>query len=115
MKLSNVTFPHPVLGLYRTGNPDSEENDIQGRFDVETTIEQFDVLRVQNRFKLRQAKDIEALVRSGVLAFACEVTCSKTFYRHIYLSDQEQQSIEIRFEDLRESVNFEFFRKLKEF
>jgi hypothetical protein len=109
MKLSNITFPHPVLGVYRTGNPDSEANDIQGRFEVETTIVQADALCIQNKFKLKQAKDIERLMNEGNLAFACELTCAKTFFRKIYLCEADEQKIRIEFDDLREIVSFDFF------
>lgn len=103
MKLSNVSFPHPVLGINQGLEPD-----INGEFIVFYEDSVSDLYKVQIEFNLYQ-KQINELIKLGNAAYACEVNCRKTAYRELYTTTDTSQSIVIPTDLLRDEVSWDFF------
>ena len=79
MKFNDVTFPHPVLGLgdavfgnIELGNP--EINSSQDVYEVKVSSKQ-------------DNPDLKNLLNENKAEFLCEVTCTNTLYRELFLSN----------------------------
>ena len=72
MRLSNISFPHPVLGI---------GNSVLGPIDVEHEIVQTDD-SYECHFNCRLNDEyIKRLIDDGKARYFCEATCSSTLYR----------------------------------
>jgi hypothetical protein len=103
MKLSNVSFPHPVLGINQGLEPD-----INGEFIVFYEDSVSDLYKVNIEFNLYQ-NQIKELINSGNAVYACEVNCRKTAYRELFTTSDTSQSIVISTDLLRDEVSWDFF------
>ena len=79
MKFSDVSFPHPVLGV---------GDAVKGKFglnpvpDITSTVDAYTVTVNCEH----DNNELSALVNSGQAEFFCEATCSNTLYREIVTS-----------------------------
>jgi hypothetical protein len=104
MKINNVSFPHPVLGINSIGF----DPDVAGEFQVsyrETITNKF---TVDLKYELLNSSQIIDLVNRGDAVFACEVNCRKTAYRNIF-TPQVNHPIEIDVGFLRDEVELDFY------
>jgi hypothetical protein len=104
MKISNISFPHPVLGI----NPPGFEPDVVGDFRVTYQETITNKLKVEANYELLNSSQIAGLITRGDAVFACEVNCRKTAYRNIF-TPQPNHPIEIDTELLRDEVEFDFY------
>lgn len=98
MKFNDVTFPHPVLGLgdaisgiIELGTP--EINSLQ------------DVYEVKVSYKYDNT-DLKNLLNDNKAEFLCEVTCSNTLYRELFLSNKGKIEFEIPKKEVKGRVEF---------
>lgn len=101
MKLTKYMLPYPVLGLDGAFNDNCH---VSVSLTFETTLANF-VFHV----KLEMDDSIiQGFINEGKAAFSCEVDCSKTFYRKVFLSKKKDFDIEIPRTALLGDVNFFF-------
>lgn len=100
MKISNLSLPHPVLGL---------GDDVEGRYlvdcDVELSNEQASLFIKHNL----ENKTLEGLVRDGKAVYSVEVHCAQTFLRESFLSENNEHKISIPSSQLRNKVDVHFY------
>lgn len=95
MKLSNISFPHPVLGI---------GNSIQGTIDVTHEIVQTDEL-YECHFICRMSDEyIQKLIDEGKAKYFCEATCSSTLFRYSETYDISEFDFNIGRKDVRGTV-----------
>lgn len=106
MKLSNISFPHPVLGLKIE---EKERPDMAGIYSVTCSdaISESAIFKINHEVLLRP--DILKLIEDGFAAYATEVTCSKTAFRKLFFTNNQNQQIEIRTDSFRDRVELHFF------
>lgn len=100
MKTSNISFPHPVLGV---------SNDAIGEYTAALSValgKEAVSLRVGHQLK---NPEYQELLSGRKARFCVEVHCPKTFFRKAYLSDAIDQEIAIEGSALRDRVEVEFF------
>src|SRR5258706_14262836 len=110
MKVTNISFPHPVLGI---------NNDVTGQYtgtlNVKPEKEFISLTIVHEIFNPEYAN----LIKNGDANFCVEVHCMKTFYRNSFLTSEMQQTIRISTFDLMDLVEVEYavvaVRDLKNF
>lgn len=99
MKINNLSFPYPVLGI----GDDVEPRPSILRADISKTARtfKFDVnLDMQNQ-------DIAAHIAKGNAKYACEVECSGTLFRKCYFSDEQHFHLELNRTALAGRVTFQ--------
>lgn len=99
MKINNLSFPYPVLGI----GDDVEPRPSILRADISKTARtfKFDVdLDMQNH-------DIAAHIANGNAKYACEVECSGTLFRKCYFSDEPHFHLELNRTELAGRVTFQ--------
>lgn len=99
MKINNVSFPYPVLGI----GDDVEPRPSIIRADISKTARtfKFDVdLDMQNH-------DIALHIKKGNAKYACEVDCSGTLFRKCYFSDKPHFHLELNRTALAGRVTFQ--------
>lgn len=99
MKISNLSFPYPVLGI----GDDVEPRPSILRADVSKTTRNFifDVeLDMANR-------DIAEHIVKGNAKYACEVECSNTLFRKCFLSDDPHFHLELNRTTIAGRVTFQ--------
>lgn len=99
MKINNLSFPYPVLGI----GDDVEPRPSILRADISKTSRTFifDVdLDMQNY-------DIAAFIKSGSAKYVCEVECSGTLYRKCFFSDTPGFHLELNRTSLAGRVTFQ--------
>lgn len=99
MKISNLSFPYPVLGI----GDDVEPRPSILRADVSKTARNFifDVeLDMANR-------DIAAHIAKGNAQYACEVECSSTLFRECYLYDKPHFHFELNRATVAGRISFQ--------
>lgn len=95
MRLSNISFPHPVLGIGNT---------ILGPIDISHEIVQTDEL-YECHFCCRMADDfIQKLIDEGKAKYFCEATCSSTLFRDSGTFDVPEFDFKIERKDVRGTV-----------
>ena len=95
MRLSNISFPHPVLGI---------GNSIQGTIDVSHEIVQTDEL-YECHFVCRMSDEyIKKLIVEGKAKYFCEATCSSTLFRYSETFDVPEFDFNIGRKDVRGTV-----------
>jgi hypothetical protein len=106
MKLSNISFPHPVLGLKLE---EKERPDMNGLYNVtcSDTIGRNAIFKINHEVLSRP--DILKLIEDGYAEYATEVTCSKTAYRKLFVSTNSEQEIEVKTDSFRDRVELHFF------
>lgn len=90
MKINNrISFPYPVLG-HRKG--------IDSTADVTLDTKIQDNFYVWDVEIVHDNDDIDALVRSGKVKYACEVDCPETYYRNSFYPEMggDEKHIQIR-------------------
>lgn len=75
MKLNNVSFPYPVLGIRDDVFPLLEENCVQLEISSDIDSYKIDITLTQNN------KTIKDLISRGVAEYTCEIDCQKAFLR----------------------------------
>jgi len=114
MKLNNISFPHPVLGL----KADEEEvpgrrhegaKDMIGVYNASCT----DSVAHNAIFKIKHevlgCPNLLNILSEGLAAYATELTCSKTAYRKLFVSTNKEQTIEVGTDSFRDRVELNFF------
>jgi len=88
MKLTNFTIPYPILG-------------IDGAFEERETIHHsFEMTMTQHNYEFHivfelKNETILKLIADKQAKYACEVDCTKTFFREVYTSSDKSFTIEI--------------------
>ncbi len=99
MKINNLSFPYPVLGI----GDDIEPRPSVTKVNIEKTnrLFKFDVdLDMQNH-------DIAILIKKGDAKYACEVECPTTLYRRCFFSNEPHFHIELTRTALAGRVTFQ--------
>jgi hypothetical protein len=98
MKFNDVAFPHPVLGLQdaifgniELGNP--EINSFRDVYKIEVSCKQDNI-------------DLKKLLITNKAELLCEVTCTNTLYRELFLSNKGKMEFEIPRKDVKGRVEF---------
>ena len=95
MKLNNISFPHPVLGI---------GNSIQGSIDISHEIVRSDDL-YECHFICRMSDEyIQKLIDDGKAKYFCEATCSSTLFRCSETYDVPEFDFNIGRKDVRGTV-----------
>lgn len=77
MKSGNEQYSHPVLG---------DDDAISGSFSCPYSVSaDGQLIKITVDFK-HENKDIESYINIGLAVYACEVTCSRSLYRHCFTS-----------------------------
>lgn len=96
MRLNNITFPHPVLGI---------GNSVIGPIALDHSIVQTDDT-YDCAFKCQFDDDfIKELVADKKAAFFCEATCSGTLYRKSVTEFTPELTMQIERKDVRSTVD----------
>lgn len=99
MKINNLSFPYPVLGIGDDIEPRPSVTNV--KIEKTNRLFKFDVdLNMQNQ-------DIATLIREGNAKYACEVECSGTLYRRCFFSDEPHFHLELARTTLAERVTFQ--------
>lgn len=98
MKFNDVTFPHPVLGL-----GDSISGSIELVSPEINSLQ--DVYGIKINLKHDNA-DIKKLLEEHKAEYLCEVTCTNTLYREIFLSSKRKIEFEILKKQVKGRVEF---------
>jgi len=98
MKFNDVTFPHPVLGL---------GDSIFGNIELSNT----EIDSLQDVYKISVSckhdnTDLKNLLKENKAEFLCEVTCTNTLYRELFLSNKGKIEFEIPKKDVKGRVEF---------
>jgi len=97
MKFSDISFPHPVLGISDT---------VAGTIDFNDEIlSDKDFYRI--KFELLQDNpEINRLLQEDKVEYFCEVTCTNTLYREVFTSSENSVSFEIPKKHVKGKVEF---------
>lgn len=101
MKINNLSFPYPVLGIGDDITPspgftsDPKVSKTAGKYIFEVSLDM-------------QNADIYNQIKSGNASYVCEVECSRTLLRKCYFSPKPHFRIEIEKTLLAERVSFQF-------
>lgn len=98
MIFSNVSFPHPVLGLNDSilSIVKLEDPIINSLNDIYSIV-----LNISH-----DNKDLEKLINAGKAEYMCEITCTNTLYRKKIVSNTDKFDFQIPKKDLRGKVEF---------
>lgn len=100
MKISEISLPHPVLGI---------RDDIKGDFIVDPKILiDIEEIRMSIDYKLEE-NTLSDLIKANKASFLTEVSCASTIFRKSYKSKNKKAEIIISAEYLREKVEINFF------
>lgn len=100
MKISNISFPHPVLGV---------ADDVRGYYEPK-----FDVGMTRHKITFSvdhslSNKTLQKLVSERSVFFVVELNCPQTIYRTIYRSYDKNQAFEVDASELRNAVEASFY------
>jgi hypothetical protein len=104
MKISNISFPHPVLGI----NPPGFDPDVTGDFKITYRETISNKVTLDIGCELLNSNQLAELVAKRIATFACEVNCRKTAYRNVFTL-QTKHKLEIDAELLRDEVEIDFY------
>lgn len=104
MKLNNISFPYPVLGV---------NDDIFPLLGEDSLVVAYDSSNVQSYkihiiFKINNSY-IENLIFQGKAVYVCEIDCVKTNFRHTYTCESPEFSFEVDRRKVSASVNINCF------
>ena len=100
MKVSNISFPHPVLG---------KEDDVTGFYKPEyVPVLDRDKIVLSVKYVLSNPT-LEKLVSQKKAFFAVQLNCPQTIYRRTWYSYDKTQNIEIESSELRNGVEVSFY------
>jgi hypothetical protein len=100
MKISNISFPHPVLGV---------ADDVRGYYEPELGV---GMARHKITLSVEHSlsnKTLQKLVSDKKVFFAVELNCPQTIYRTTYCSHNKNQTFEIDASELRNAVEVSFY------
>ena len=106
MNISNVSFPHPVLGI---GGDDSSENDVMGEFSAPFEISSGETISITIQYQLIHSRQLENLIESRSAVFACEVMCKNTAFRSVFTSSTREQHCQISASLLSSQIILNFY------
>ena len=101
MKINNLSFPYPVLGIGDDITPspgfasDPKVSKATGKYIFEVTLEMGN-------------SDIDNQIKSGNASYVCEVECSRTLLRKCFFSEKPHFEIKLAKTLLAERVSFQF-------
>lgn len=100
MKITNQSFPHPVLGI---------QDDILGKFEADLNWScDRAYYYLYPAFNL-QNDTIEKLISEDSAAFVVHIECANTFFRESFLFTNRTPELKINAEELRDKVDISFF------
>lgn len=100
MKINNVSFPHPVLGI---------SDDISGAINVNSTIHyNRDKTLISVSWTL-DCLSLNKLITNKQASFCVEIDCADTIFREIHTSFESTQEILINTSDIRNMVHLNFY------
>ena len=102
MKINNISFPHPVLGI------GDDVNSSAGFASPPHVDEQADRFIFKIKTNLED-KNIEKYIQNKNAIYTCEVSCVTTLYRKCFQSVDGSFSIDIPKSFLAGVVSFQFF------
>lgn len=106
MKIDNVSFPYPVLGINDDIRPTLEETKCSSpQITLEEDISNF---YVNVDIKLKN-KDILNYIKNGDAEYSVEASCQSTLFRLCKTSDAPTFSFSIKKTDLNGKITFEAF------
>lgn len=107
MKLNNISFPHPVLGIRDDVMPLLEDDCVV--VAAQSTLDSF-IFEI----KLKQEnKTIHELIEKGFAEYTCEIDCQKAFLRENYSNKEPFFSITIPRRKVNATVNFNCYVTVK--
>lgn len=101
MKINNLSFPYPVLGIGNDVEPIPNIAEAKLPVKTPTTYIFETALDMQNH-------DIQHLVKEGLAKYVCEVECPRTMLRKCFYSDKPHFKIELKRTALAEKVTFQY-------
>lgn len=101
MKINNLSFPYPVLGIGNDVEPIPNIAEAKLPVKTPTTYIFETTLDMQNH-------DIQHLVKEGLAKYVCEVECPRTMLRKCFYSDKPHFKIELKRTALAEKVTFQY-------
>lgn len=99
MKINNLSFPYPVLGI----GDDIEPRPSVTKVDIEKTKSTYKFAIALNM----QNYDIETLIKIGKAKYACEVECRSTLFRKCFFSETPDFNIELARTTIASRVTFQ--------
>ena len=106
MKLGNISFPHPVLGIKIEEN---ETPEVNGLYKVTCEHLTSETTSFIINHKLINSIQISDLVKNKEAAFVTEISSSKTAFRKSFSTYENNQKIEIDTNCFRDLVILNFF------
>lgn len=100
MKITNQSFPHPVLGI---------QDDVSGKFEVALSWSCDRAFYYLHPLFDIQNTTLEDLLRQGKAIFLVHIECSNTFFNNSFTSIEKSPTIKITAEDLRDEVEVSFY------
>ncbi len=97
MKLIDVSFPHPVLGI-----DDSINSTIEFKPTIASNIDSYTISIICTH----NNDDLASLVACGQAEFFCEITCSSTLYRKVFTSHSNELVFAIPKKHVKGKVSF---------
>lgn len=101
MKINNLSFPYPVLGIGNDVEPIPNIAEAKLPVKTPTTYIFETTLDMQNH-------DIQHLVKEGLAKYVCEVECPRTMLRKCFYSDKPHFKIELKRTALAGKVTFQY-------
>ena len=98
MKFNNITFPHPVFGL---GDAISGSIEL-GDYEINSLQNVYDVKIICKH----DNNDLKNLINEDKAEFLCEITCSNTLYRKLFLFNNGKMNFEIPKKVVKGRVDF---------
>jgi hypothetical protein len=99
MKFSDVTFPHPVLGI---GDSVKGTTGFIGDPEIHVLSDSYKVVIECNL----ENRDLETLIKERRAEFFCDITCTNTVFRSYVTSDNSNIVIEIPRKQVKGKVEF---------
>lgn len=100
MKFSDVTFPHPVLGV---GDGISGEVGLGSNSpEISSNSDSYTIAVNCSHSN----KDLNKLIENDKATYFCEATCTNTLFRKVYTSDNEIIELQIPKKQVRGKVEF---------
>ena len=101
MKINNLSFPYPVLGI---------GNDIEPRpnFASEPAVSKTATSFIFAADLDMRNHDIYQLIKDGYATYVCEVECSRTLLRKCFFSNTPHFKIELSRKAIAERITFQF-------
>jgi hypothetical protein len=100
MRVNNISLPHPVLG---------KKDDVSGFYSPQISCKLGrDEIQIKIKHQLSN-KSIRKLINDKIAVFTTELVCSKTFFRKSFTTADEEQTLVIPSEDLRDTVTIRLY------